>query len=145
MSAKNDYLDRLERFVDWLEMKRKQAGLTQEQLAREGGVSTSSYTKTASLRRNRQRDGDGSKKVFYPRSPDFFDGVLTALGEKIGEDCLSAGRKFFANGNGNGTAPCPPGQNPNEDLVRLLLKLQNLSPEKRRLVEELMDHLTITS
>src|SRR3954465_13579502 len=93
--SRSDYLDRTEEFVEYIETKRKQAGLMQKQLADLGGISHSYYTKLVSLKRSRQRSPDESKQVTAPLTPRGLRGVSATLSDRLGEDCVTEGLRLW--------------------------------------------------
>jgi transcriptional regulator with XRE-family HTH domain len=132
------YLDRTERFVDWLESKRRQSGLTQDELAKRGGISKSFYSKIVTLRRNREKYGDDRNRLTVPGSPETFRQILTELGQALGEDCLTEGMRIWGY-SPEGTAPKD--NHVDEELIQLVLRVQRLPPEKKMLVLDLIDHI----
>jgi transcriptional regulator with XRE-family HTH domain len=123
-----------ERLVDWLEQKRRQAGLTQDQVARMGGISHSYYSKIVSSWRLSEEQEEKRKRYVSAPDPKILEGILTGMKEKLGDKAVEEGFALL----------CPPTQKAktgDEDLVRLLLRVQRLSPEKRKTVLELIDHL----
>ena len=138
--TQSDYLDRTERFVTWVESKRKQAGLMQKELADLGGISHSYYTKLVSLRRARQRHGDESGKLTVPQTPNGLYRVLQTLSDRLGEDCMTEGLRLWEHSHrdeGN-REDCTQGE---RKLVELFQKLLKLPKEKRELVDDLVNHL----
>lgn len=159
--AVENHLDRIERFVRWLEARRREAGLTQKQLCELAGISISYYCKTVTIRRFREKYGRDSNRVCAPKSFDFFKPILTALKPHLGEGIAAEAEAVWegrALGVGSTSERCLPTggeklvpegtQSPvvryqeTESLVRLLVRIHHLPAEKRQLVENLVDHLS---
>jgi len=142
--TQGEYLDRTEQFVEWLEGKRRQAGYTQEDLARLGGVSYSYYTKFVSIKRLREASGDRSRKVIAPQRPKALIGVLRALSERLGENCVEEGLRVWGHTypqEGIGVHG-PEAKNEAELLLgKLIPDLVALPPDKLRLVAEMVSHI----
>lgn len=135
-----EHLDRTERFVGWLEQRRREAGLTQQQLCEAASVSYSYYTKIVSIRRFREKFGDGDRRIQAPKSLGNYDKLLTVLEGALGRSLSS--EALFVWQNGTAATPCPPEQaRVTADLIGLILQIQTLSPENRKLVEELVSRL----
>ena len=139
--SRSEYLDRTEKFVEYLETKRKQAGLMQKQLADLGGISHSYYTKLIGLRRARQRCGDESDKLTVPLAPtESLRRILEVLSERTGEDCVTEGMRLWGHYH--------PESEPKETrdlaakaLVELWNKLQQLTTAELRTISDTVDHL----
>lgn len=131
------HLDRTERFIGWLEDQRKASGYTQKELCDAAGKTTSYYCKIVTIRRFREKFGEGTNRAYAPRDFDYYLPYLTALEEKMGVSIAAEAKEVW-----DGRLPCPPDQLPGtEGLVRLLVRIQSLTPEKRKLVEDLLDHI----
>jgi len=138
--SRSEYLDQTERFVEYLETKRKQAGLMQKQLADLGGISHSYYTKLIGLKRARINYGDESKQVTAPLRPDGLRGVLQTLSDRLGEDCVTEGLRLWGHYHPE-SEPKEVRDQAERQLVELILRMQRLSPDKLKTVETLVEHL----
>jgi transcriptional regulator with XRE-family HTH domain len=141
--AKGSYLDQTERFVEWLEGKRRRAGLTQEELARLGGASYSYYTKFVSVKRLRQTHGDGSRNVLAPKNPKTLLGVLRVLSERLGEDCVAEGLNIWGHTyppNGHQGLKATE-KEAERKLVEVFMRLQRLPPDDLQRVDDLIQRL----
>jgi hypothetical protein len=131
-----DLQARTERFVDWLEAKRRAAGLTQDQLAKYAGISHSYYSKIVTSWRYSDTPDHKRKRYVGPPDTDLFEKILTGLAGRLGESAVEDGYRIL------NPPSCPIGITyTDEALIKLLLRVQRLTPEKRRLVVELIDHL----
>lgn len=127
---------RTERFVDWLERKRRSARLTQADVAKMGGISHSYYSKIVASWRFYEDPQDRPKRFVNLPDLELFEKILTGLAGQLGESAVEDGYRILK------PPACPIGISyTDEDLIKLLLRVQRLTPEKRRLVVELIDHL----
>lgn len=138
-----EHLDRVERFANWLETRRREAGLTQKELAAAAGISNSYYSKLAHIGQLRRTYGDGSREVVAPRALKSFEGVLRVLGERLGNGTEQEGREVWS---GLKVVHQEVGIVNTQEKERLVgdtvAKMLLLPDDKLRLVAEIVSKLT---
>lgn len=139
--SRTEYLDRTEKFVEYLETKRKQAGLMQKELADRAGISQSYYTKLVSLKRARQRCGDESDKLTVPLAPtDGIRRILEVLSDRLGEDCVAEGMRLWGQYHPE-SEPKETRDHAARMLLDLMKKLEQLTTAELKTISETVDHL----
>lgn len=132
----DQYTERVERLVDWLEGVKKRYRLTQQQMGEMAGISHSYYSKiVASWRFQRAGEGPLKRLVNVP-DQEIFEKLLTGLEARFGEQVAEDGWRILREGS------CPVGvQHTDEDLIKLVIRIQRLPREKRQAILNLVSHL----
>ncbi len=80
MELQQTHLDRTEKFAEWLEYQRKQAGVDRSDLYAAGVISESTYTKFVTIGNTRREHGDLTALRRVPKKEsEVFVGVLEYL------------------------------------------------------------------
>lgn len=141
MTPRQIYLERTERFAAWMEKKREDAGMRQDELAAICNIHPSYYSRIVNLKSNRKKYGDSHKQVNAPRDPQVLVPALKALAEKLGEDCVTEGLRIWGHPPDDSSVD---GYKPGDRALligRLVLRLQDMPMEKAQLVYQLVDSM----
>ncbi len=142
--TRNAHLDRVEKLMELVEVKRKRTNLSQDELATRGGISKSHYSQLANLPAQRERLGDDDKRLNAPRDIiASLKEVPRVLSEELGEDFVEELQRFWTELGGRLLSASHVSISEREILMgQLVTRSSRLTQDKLETLVRAVDHMT---